>query len=594
MRSELCGGRRLLREKGGKGIMKQKTRKLSIRAKILIPASLIIIFVCITLGVSAYKGISDGMVEMGVEEAQMAAKIAAEAANGDLVQTLKPGCENEEAYKTLLADLREIQEGYGIAYLYTLYTDGKTVYYGVDTDKSELQAEYGQEFEKTYEMLSGVFEGEDYVQDYIDYSEYGDVISVYTPIRNSSGEIVGALGSDYDASNVVERLNDTTLSVVIVAVICLAIALLILGIVVLRISKSLQTVDEKIYDLVHNEGDLTQKLEISSGDETELIAENVNKLLEHIREIMVNIANNSNNLAESSVNVVSHLSGAEMSITDITATMEEISAAMEETSASTMQVNELVIKMYELIESMSNSAHDGRVSSDEIMNKAQEIQNNAREQQKVAKVQAVEMAEDVNKKIEQSKRVEEISQLTANILNITNQTNLLALNASIEAARAGEAGRGFAVVADEIGKLAATSAQAATQIQQVSAEVIENVYGLAEKAEEMLAFVDNVAMAGYESLLETSENYKNDVSDMNGIMTLFANDSAEVKEQIDLVKEAISNVSIAVDETANGVAGVTETSVGMTQKVRDIADEAQNNKQVAESLNAEVNKFKIN
>lgn len=82
------------------------------------------------------------------------------------------------------------------------------------------------------------------------------------------------------------------------------------------------------------------------------------------------------------------------------------------------------------------------------------------------------MAQKLEEKIEQSQAVQEIAQLTANIIEITDQTNLLALNASIEAARAGEAGKGFAVVADEIGKLAANSAEAAEQIQKVSAAVV--------------------------------------------------------------------------------------------------------------------------
>ena len=53
------------------------------------------------------------------------------------------------------------------------------------------------------------------------------------------------------------------------------------------------------------------------------------------------------------------------------------------------------------------------------------------------------MAQKLNEKIEQSQAVQEIAQLTANIIEITDQTNLLALNASIEAARAGEAGKGW-------------------------------------------------------------------------------------------------------------------------------------------------------
>lgn len=573
--------------------MKEKTRKLSINAKILLPAGTLIILICIILGLSSYQGINEGMVAMGVEEAQMAAKIAIDVVDGDLVDQIVPGCEETEAYQTLLSSMRTVQENFGIAYLYTVYTDGSSLYYGVDTDKSELQAKVGQEFEKSYEMLKPVFEGEDFVQDYIDYSEYGDLISVYTPIRNSAGEIVGILGSDYDASNVVERLNATTGQVITVTIICLIAALLILGITVSRISKSMKLVNKKIFDLVHSEGDLTQKLEVKSGDEMELIANNVNKLLEHIREIMLNIAENSAQLNSSSQSIVQSLAGAETNITDVSATMEEMSAAMEETSASLSQVNDSVGKVYEAIEIISSNADSGRGSSNEIMAKAQEIQVKAIEEQKKARVQAREIAAVVNEKIERSKAVEEISQLTDNIINITSQTNLLALNASIEAARAGEAGRGFAVVADEIGKLATNSAATASQIQQVSAQVIQAVNELAEKAEQMLTFMDEVAMGGYEKLLETSQSYRDDVGNMNHMMSNFADESNGVKRSIDQIKDAVSAVNIAVEESAKGVTNVTETAVDLTSSVGEIEKEAEGNKEIANLLNIEVNKFKL-
>lgn len=573
--------------------MKEKTRKASIKIKILLPASLIILFVCVAMGISSYRSINAGMVAMGVEEAQMAAKIAVRAVDGDMLDKITPGGEDTDEYQTVLSALREVQEEYGIAYLYTLYTDGSQVYYSVDTDQSELQANIGDVFETSYEALAGTFAGENYVQDYIDSTAYGDLVSVYMPIRNSAGEIVGILGSDYDASNVVARLSATMRQVIVMAVIYLVVALVILSIVIGQITRGLKTVNQKIYDLVHSEGDLTQKLDIHTGDEMELIANNVNKLLEHIRSIMLNIAGNSVQLNNSSKAVVKNLSSAEVNITDVSATMEEMSAAMEETSASLNQINGAIGKVYEAIDHISDNANDGRESSSEIMGKAEEIYEKAVEEQKQAKALANDMAEAVNEKIEKSKAVEEIGLLTANIINITHQTNLLALNASIEAARAGEAGKGFAVVADEIGKLATNSAETAAQIQRVSTDVVGAVNELAQKAEAMLTFLDETAMKGYEKLLETSGSYQDDVGNMSQMMQAFADESSEVKQSIDEIKEAISAVSVAVEESAQGVTNVTEMSVDLTSSVGDIGNEANANMNIADQLNAEVNKFKL-
>lgn len=573
--------------------MKQKTRKMSIRMKILFSTSVLIILICIALGGAAYQRIKDGMVGMGVEKADMTATIALKIIDGDFVSGLEPGCEDGEEYQTLLASMRDIQKECDIAYLYTLYTDGSKVYYGVDTDGTEGQAMVGEKFEVSYAELADVFAGESYVQDYIDSTQDGDLISAYKPILDGSGKVVGILGCDYDASSVVARLNEMLKQVIGIAVICLLVALIILNLIVGQMTRSLRVVNQKIYDLVHNEGDLTRKLEITTGDEMELIAENVNILLEYIRRIMLNIAGNSMQLNSSSKNVAQDISSAGMNIMDVSAAMEEMSAAMQETNASLNQINESISEIYEAIEEISVNAGAGKDSSDETMEKAAQIYEKAQKEQKDAKSLAQDIAASVNEKIEKSKAVEEISTLTTNIINITEQTNLLALNASIEAARAGEAGKGFAVVADEIGKLATNSADAAAQIQKVIAEVILTVNELAEKSGEMLVFMEETAMNGYEKLLETSGSYRNDVGVLNNMMQKFADGSVQLRENIDSIKEAIAAVNIAVEESAKGVTNVTEMSVDLSASMGNIENEADSNMNIANELNLEVNKFKL-
>lgn len=570
---------------------KIRTRRLTIRAKILIPSIIIVVLVCGLMGYNSYTRFEKSMVRMGVEEADMAATIVADSLDAKLVYKVTVGSEGTQVYQNLQGDLRKKQKACGIAFLYTLYTDGKKVYYGVDSD--EDAAKVGDEFADSYAELQPVFGGKEYIQDYIDHTEDGDLITVYKPIEDNAGKVVAILGCDYDASSITAELQKAVVQTLQIGGICLILAILILTIIVSRITKGLMQVNAKIYDLVHNEGDLTQKLDVRSGDELELIAGNVNELLAYIRKIMIGISSGSMRLMSSSRKMVDHLSSADESITDVSATMQEMSAAMEETTSSLNQITEAIDEIYLSVERIAGNADAGKVSSQEMESRASGANDAAAEGEKKANIETEKMAASLNEKIAKSKSVEQIEILTSNIIEITEQTNLLALNASIEAARAGEAGRGFAVVADEIGKLAGNSADAAAKIRQVSAEVIQAVDELAEGSQQMIEFVRNSTEEGFGGLVATSENYATDANAMRAMMEQFAQTAEELRSTMDGIRESISAVNIAVEESAKGIAGVSESSVQLTGNVNDIQSEASDNNGIAEDLATEVGKFKL-
>ena len=570
---------------------KIRTRRLTIRAKILIPSVIIVVLVCGLMGYNSYTRFEESMVRMGVEEADMAATIVVDSLDANLVSEVTVGSEGTQGYQNLQGDLRKKQKACGIAFLYTLYTDGKKVYYGVDSD--EDAAKVGDEFADSYAELEPVFGGKEYIQDYIDHTEDGDLITVYKPIEDNAGKVVAILGCDYDASSIAAELQKAVVQTLQIGGICLILAILILTIIVSRITKGLMQVNAKIYDLVHNEGDLTQKLDVRSGDELELIAGNVNELLAYIRKIMIGISSGSMRLMSTSRKMVDHLSSADESITDVSATMQEMSAAMEETTSSLNQITEAIDEIYSSVERIAGNADAGKVSSQEMESRASGANDAAAEGQKKANIETEKMAAALNEKIVRSRSVEQIEVLTSNIIEITEQTNLLALNASIEAARAGEAGRGFAVVADEIGKLAGNSADAAAKIRQVSAEVIQAVDELAEGSQQMIEFVRNSTEEGFGGLVATSENYATDANMMRAMMEQFAQTAEELRRTMDGIRESISAVNIAVEESAKGIVGVSESSVQLTGNVNDIQSEASDNNGIAEDLAKEVGKFKL-
>ena len=431
------------------------------------------------------------------------------------------------------------------------------------------------------------------MQNYIDHTDFGDLISVFIPITDNNGNVVGILASDFDATNVQTKVERIIMEVIILGAICLVIGLTVMAILISSITKKLSIVNSKLYDLVHSDGDLTQTIDVRTGDETELMANNVNELLTHIREIMLQISSNASDLNRSSLDVVKELSVASEGIVDLSATMEEMSASMEETSSTLSQINDSVADINVRIDNIKDQASTGSSTTHDIADYAKNLNAQADLEQKNTISAVKEMSAIVNEKIQQSKAVEEINILTQNILDITSQTNLLALNANIEAARAGEAGRGFAVVATEIATLATNSADAATKIQDVSIMVIDAVKGLAEESEKMLNFLNDVTLTGYNRLLDTTNKYQQDASDINKMMKEFSEISKEVNEAIDLIQESIAAVDIAIEENTKGIVTVAETSTNLTEVVNNISETADLNKEISDMLNTEVGKFKL-
>lgn len=573
---------------------RHKTRKLSIRAKVLVPTAVMVAFICCCMALLFKTRMENDMISAGAEIAVYVGNLAGNKINGNLLEKLAPGGETTASYKALANGMRDTIKDSAIKYMYTLYAENGKVYYGVDLDAENRQS-IGTEFGESYSVLKPVFEdGKAVKSDYIEKADGNtSIISAYVPVYNNKMRIVGAIGCDYEASSIVTAVNETMRNVVIIGIVFFLAAVVLFSIIISRITKNLWNVDDRIYDIVNSNGDLTQTVQIRTGDEIESIAGHVNELLAYMRQIMTSISDNSNHLNESSENVAFHLKDTQASVSQVSNTMEEMTATMEETTSSLSRINESVNEVFQFIEQINSRSRDGGVLSDEIKESAQKIQANAISEQEAAKQRTKEITESVHAKIEQSKAVAKIGELTSNIINITDQTNLLALNASIEAARAGEAGKGFAVVADEIGKLASDSASAAEQIQDVSAVVVKAVNALAQEASRMVKFVEEVAMKGYSDLVRTSEEYNEESGKINEMMQMFSHQAQQLQNNMDEIRQVMETVNHSVEENAHGVSRISEMSANINENVKNIEELAGTNMSIAHKLDMEVNKFRI-
>ncbi len=368
---------------------------------------------------------------------------------------------------------------------------------------------------------------------------------------------------------------------------------LLIGFTVVRPARNATVqLNQIIHDIQHNNGDLTQRIPVRTKDEVGQLVAGINSFIDQLQTTMRKIRSSSVNMDEQINGIHSSIQKSESSAGDISATMEEMSASMEEISATLDQVTLGSKNVLGLAQDMRSKAEEGTEFAGKIKRRAQRIRGEVLE----GKNSTVNMM-DNNKKlletaIENSRSVEKINELTTEILNISSQTNLLALNASIEAARAGEAGRGFSVVADEIRVLADTSRDTANNIQHISAAVTEAVGELAQNANEMLSFIDNTVLVDYDKFVNVANRYHDDADNMNGMFCDFNEKTQNLEETMSEMTDGINGINIAVEESAQGVTMVADSTTQLVDLLKDIRNDAESNKEISDGLQTEVSHFK--
>ena len=356
-----------------------------------------------------------------------------------------------------------------------------------------------------------------------------------------------------------------------------------------RASNDLGTI---LNEIENGEGDLTKRLDVKTKDEVGQLVAGFNSFIEQLQRIMSKLKVESENLLASADNVMTQVSTSNENSVNISAAMEELSASMEEVSATVEQIATGSFNVLESVKNVNEKAGEGAGIVETIKNKSGEMYKETIESKEKANRVINEIKEDLRTSVNESKSVEKIGELTADILGIAGQTNLLSLNASIEEARAGEVGRGFAVVAHEISVLADSSRDTANNIQEISNIVTLAVEKLAKSAERMIDFIDEQVISDYDGFVEIVEQYRADADSMNDILKGFAKDAAEIEDTMQAMAQGINDISVAVDESAKGVADVAENAVDLVNAMSLIRDESESNENIAKSLNDEVGRFK--
>lgn len=370
-------------------------------------------------------------------------------------------------------------------------------------------------------------------------------------------------------------------------------AVLIMRRTMIKPAKDSGRILKDIVDKINsNQGDLTERLPVSTKDEIGQMATGINGFMGQLQDVMCRLKQEAVRMMESVNAVTREVDASEENANKVSQTIEGMSASMEEISAT---LGELVSGSDNIligVGEVNKRIQDGAGLVKGIQRKAVEVHQQTVKGKSDIGQTVVEIRDALQQALEESRSVEKINELTGEILSITSQTNLLSLNASIEAARAGEAGKGFAVVADEIRVLADNSAETAGNIQNISNLVNSAVDKLAKNAESMLQFIEEKVMQDYDGFVEIVSQYEKSTDSVDRILTEISANANEINQTMQTVNNSINDIAVTVEENAVSAASVAEHAASLAGAITQIREETQNNHEVSVELSNEVNRFK--
>lgn len=286
-----------------------------------------------------------------------------------------------------------------------------------------------------------------------------------------------------------------------------------------------------------SEGDMRIKIDKDYIGDFAVIKNAIEATAESLNSTLITILNASENVSEGSEQVASGAQALAAGSAEQAASIEVLTAAVEKIAVHAENNSNNVKTATEFV----SQADKGIKLSNEYMNQLTESMSNV------------------------SASSSQIANITKVIEDIAFQTNILALNAAIEAARAGEAGKGFAVVADEVRNLAAKSAEAAKQTE----EIIQHSNDTVNEGTRLTAQTANV-------LREVIEK----ANLVNVSIVKIEEASFEQTAAIEKIKQGLSQVSAVVQTNAATAEENSATSEEMSAQ--------------AVTLRGEIKKFKLN
>ncbi|MCK9224534.1 MAG: methyl-accepting chemotaxis protein [Candidatus Muirbacterium halophilum] len=473
--------------------------------------------------------------------------------NNEHIGSFELGSEFTEGF---LKSFFDLYKGY---YEFTL-VDKK----GVSQLKDNIITKYGDLYDVNIDNIYMDKAVNGQTQMFKDKSEKFNII-LY-PVKDIDNNIVGiikAVLSREEALNTIiqARNNSIIIALILFIAITFIMNLLLKNIVISKIEKT-----SKFTENVISTNDLSKSLDIDSTDETGILANSFNTILDYMKNIVCTNINTSKELVKS----VESLNKSSVDMNNVSEFQRKLILESKENfeviQNETVVILDSVTQQNHTISSVTSAVEELSASIEEIKSNTK----NAETLSKTASQEADKGGEYLDETMKSIREMADNSSQVMNIIelisNISEQTNLLALNAAIEAARAGEHGKGFAVVADEVRKLSDKSAEAASEINSLISASVEST----NKA-------DGIAVKTNEVFQRLSVNSKN-LSELITVITESTNQQSLANTEIVHIMEDIMNSSSNIHNAVEVFSGKVNN---LRENIENINIESEKNTEVS-------------
>jgi methyl-accepting chemotaxis protein len=358
-----------------------------------------------------------------------------------------------------------------------------------------------------------------------------------------------------------------------------------------RITRPIKNISSTLHEV--SNGDLTQnKINLNTNDETKLLADSVNRLLDSFHHIVKTMIGSSGRLKQFAMD----LSRSSDAVSETTVGMSKaISQMASQTEVQYKETMDTVQEITLLGDDIKHTAEEGmRIEtaaqkSLELKEEGQTSVDNLKDANKENQTNSVEI-EKIIHKIDGASQ--DIGDITSIIANVAKQTNLLALNANIEAARAGEYGAGFSIVAKEIQKLANETANATEDIRSKIAQ-------MQEQSKEAVRFI-SINRSGVEKINATVQQTENVIKkieegllqQIQGIRKI-AEGNKKINAKKDDILKLLNHVAKTAEDNSSSTEEISETAQEQSATLVEITSSISQLYDMIKELNNMINQFRI-